>query len=97
MIIKYKHVRNSIKLEIIKLSINIWIVARQIETLKRHNKGFNRDLIKLLVTHNLDENHPHKKITKKREKLKETTFDLEVAFDSSQDLCVFLQCLEAYL
>jgi hypothetical protein len=45
----------------------------------------------------LDENHPHKKITKKREKLKETTFDLEVAFDSSQDLCVFLQCLEAYL
>jgi hypothetical protein len=38
----------------------------------------------------LDENHPHKKITKKKRKTKETRENpfVEVAFDSSQSLCI---------
>jgi hypothetical protein len=71
MMIKYIHVRNSIKLEVIKLSINIWIIARKIEKLKRHDYGLNRALDKVLATHNLDENHPHKKITRKKRKTRE--------------------------
>jgi len=54
------------KLELIKLSINILIVARQIEKLKETWLGFNRALTKVLVTHNLDGNHPPKKIIKEK-------------------------------
>jgi hypothetical protein len=59
---------------------------RQIETLKRHDWGFNRARTKVLATQNSNENHPYKKITRKRKKLEKTL--LEVAFDPSQTLCV---------
>jgi hypothetical protein len=88
MMIKHIHVKNSIKLELIKLSINIWIVPRQIENLKRHDYGFNRALTKVLAPHNSDENHPNKKITRKKRKKKIEKTLLEVAFDHSQSFCV---------
>jgi hypothetical protein len=44
---------------------------RQIETLKRHDWGFNRARTKVLATQNSNENHPYKKITRKRKKTRE--------------------------
>jgi hypothetical protein len=43
---------------------------RQLKTLKRHNWAFNQALTKVLVTHKLDGNHPHKKIIKENKENK---------------------------